>query len=184
LALSKRDSLQALLYGAETAPDGSPVGKTSVVMREAGFAMLRSPQVSVAARFGVHGGGHGHPDQLNILTYGAGRMFGVDPGSIGYGVPLFFEWYKTTISHNTVAVDQQEQPIVDAKVGQWKSTADETVLEGVAQPYPGVAFRRRLRLRGATLGDRFECESDAEHVYDWAFHAQGALKLSIAMQPH
>jgi hypothetical protein len=183
LSFGKRDSLQALLYGAESIPSGSPVPKTSVLLREAGYAMMRSPSVSVATRFGIHGSGHGHPDKLNILTYGAGKMFGVDPGSIGYGVPLFFEWHKTTVSHNTVCVDQLEQPVVDAKVVDWKAGGEETVIEGVAEPYPGVAFRRRLTLHGKTLEDRFTCESKAEHVYDWAFHSNGKLKVSIETKP-
>jgi hypothetical protein len=183
LSLAKRNSLQALLYGAETIPAGSPIGKRSVLLREAGYGMLRSPSVSVAARFGIHGSGHGHPDKLNILTYGAGKMFGVDPGSIGYGVPLFFEWYKATISHNTVSVDQQQQPVANAKVTEWSAAGEETVLEGLVEVYPGVVFRRRLRLRGNTLEDRFECEAKTNHVYDWAFHAQGALKVSVDMHP-
>jgi len=183
LSLGKRTSLQSLLFGADTVPTGSPVATQSVLLRETGYGMLRSSTVSVAARFGIHGSGHGHPDKLNILTYGAGKMFGVDPGSIGYGVPLFAQWYKTTISHNTVGVDQLEQPIVNAKVVQWNASAEETVLEGQAEPYAGVSFRRYLRLRGSVLEDRFTCESQANHVYDWAFHAHGALKVSLDMQP-
>jgi hypothetical protein len=183
ISLAKRNSLQALLYGAETIPVGSPIGKRSVLLREAGYGMLRSPAVSVAARFGIHGSGHGHPDKLNILTYGAGKMFGVDPGSIGYGVPLFFEWYKATISHNTVSVDQQEQSVADAKVSYWSSTDEETVLDGLAEVYPGVAFHRHLRLHGNSLQDRFECHSQANHIYDWVFHAQGVLKVSLDLHP-
>ncbi len=183
LSLARRESLQALLYGVEAIPSGSPIPKCSVLLREAGYGMLRSPVVTVAARFGIHGSGHGHPDKLNILTYGAGKMFGVDPGSIGYGVPLFFEWHKATISHNTVSVDQQQQEDADAKVVSWSSTGDETVFEGLAEVYAGVMLRRHLRLRGAALEDRYRCESDAEHTYDWVFHAQGTLKTSLEMRP-
>jgi hypothetical protein len=110
-------------------------------------------------------------------------MFGVDPGSIGYGVPLFWQWYKTTISHNTVGVDELEQPIADAKVLQWSASDQETVLEGQAEPYPGVLFNRYLRLRGSVLEDRFKCESKTSHIYDWAFHARGVLTVSLDMKP-
>jgi oligo-alginate lyase len=182
LSTTKRTSLQALLYGADTVPSGSPIPKRSVLFREAGYAALRSPSVTVAARFGIHGSGHGHPDKLNILTFGAGKMFGVDPGSIGYGVPLFFQWHKATISHNTVSVDQTQQTNAGAKVLQWSSTANETVLEGEAQVYPGVVLRRYIRLRGNTLEDRFTCESKDEHTYDWLFHAQGVLETSLKPQ--
>ena len=184
LSLTPRRSLTALLYGAESVPQGDPVARQSVVMREAGVAVLRSPHAAIAVRFGNHGGIHGHPDKLNIVTYGAGRLFGVDPGSIAYGVPLAREWYKTTVSHNTVVVDQTEQSKADGKYLDWSSTAGETMLKAAAEVYPGVTLRRWLRLRGATLEDRFECTSPAQHTYDWLFHAQGILTTSLEMRPH
>lgn len=99
--LGPRTSLIALLYGVETLPAGDPLPQKSLLFRESGFAALRSAKVTVATRFGLHGGGHGHPDMLNIVTYGAGQLFAVDPGSIGYGAPLHREWYRSTIAHTT-----------------------------------------------------------------------------------
>jgi hypothetical protein len=112
-ARSRRDSLEALFYGAEPIPSGPMIPEESVLLKAAGFAMLRAKGTSVAMRFGSHGGGHGHPDKLNIVTFGAGQLLGLDPGSIRYGVPLFREWYRTTIAHNTVTVDQRSQAASD-----------------------------------------------------------------------
>jgi oligo-alginate lyase len=186
-AMGKRDSLVALLYGADALPVGLDViPHKSVLMKEAGVAVMRSPQAAVAVRFGLHGSGHGHPDKLNIVTYGAGCGFGVDPGSIGYGVPLFFEWYKRTVSHNTVSVDEGDQTRADGEFIGWKSddAAGMTELSASAsRVYPGVILRRTLRLENATLHDRFECESDSEHTYDWLFHATGTLTTSLNMTP-
>jgi hypothetical protein len=181
--LAPRNTVTALLYGAEFVPSGNPVPKCSIVMREAGFAVLRSSPASVAVRFGKHGGGHGHPDMLDVITFGAGRLFGVDPGSINYGVPLHHEWYRSTIAHNTVSVDEAVQSTADGEFLGWSSDGGRTSLKAEAQVYPGVTFRRDLRLQGATLADRFSCESQAEHVYDWAFHSYGVLKTSINLQP-
>jgi hypothetical protein len=182
VAMAPRTSIQSLLYGADTVPEGNPIPTRSLLLKEAGYGLLRSPEVTVAGRFGIHGSGHGHPDKLNIVTYAHGTHFGVDPGSINYGVPLFFEWYKATISHNTVSVDERQQQRADARVTEWRAEAGETVLAGEAEVYPGVKFRRTLRLKGAVLEDRFECESETEHVYDWAFHSQGALGTSLEMK--
>jgi hypothetical protein len=33
------------------------------------------------------------------------------------------------------------------------------------------------------LQDRFECVSEREHVYDWAFHAEGRLTTSLPLEP-
>jgi hypothetical protein len=183
-ARTDRRSLQALLYGAESLPDGPFIPTGSELLPAAGFAMLRSGGAAVAARFGRHGGGHGHPDKLGIVTYGAGRLFGLDPGSINYGVPLHREWYRSTIAHNTVSVDRRIQAPVDGRLLEWKTGPGETTLRAEAgSVYDGVMLRRTLVLKSDRLADRFECSSAAEHDYDWSFHAPGALRTSLELQP-
>ena len=175
---------QALLYGAGAVPDGPMIPEESRLLRASGFAMLRANGTVAAMRFGLHGGGHGHPDKLNMVTWGAGRMWGLDPGSINYGVPLHKEWYRSTIAHNTVT---------------W--TAPHRLIK-TDRPAPG---RRRTgrdvyRLRGLRLsrgdadphgdGSRptvsttaSSASSAAEHTYDWAFHAAGRLTTSLDLKP-
>ncbi len=184
LAASRRDSITALLYGAVDTPRGPSIPEESELLGSAGFAMLRARGVAVAVRFGRHGGGHGHPDKLNIVTFGGGRLFGLDPGSINYGVPLHQEWYRSTIAHNTVAVDSANQTNTDGVAGAW--TVDGKVTRFVAsagQAYDGVKLERDLRLSPDQLEDRFTCSSTSEHVYDWAFHAPGTLTLSVKTEP-
>ena len=48
-------------------------------------------------------------------------MWGLDPGSINYGVPLHREWYRSTIAHNTVTVDGALQAEKDGQADQWKT---------------------------------------------------------------
>jgi len=183
VAASPRDSIEALLYGAAQAPAGPVVPTVSSLLPAAGFAVLRSPSASVAVRFGMHGGGHGHPDKLNIVTYGAGRRWGLDPGSIAYGVPLHREWYRTTIAHNTVTVDQASQANADGQLDRWDTSGGATTLEASAgEVYPGAVLRRILTLRGNRLLDRFECRSESEHTWDWAFHAEGKLTVSAPLE--
>jgi len=183
-ARTDRRNLQALLYGAESLPEGAFIPSASELLPSAGFAMLRSGGTAVAERFGRHGGGHGHPDKLSIVTFGAGRLFGLDPGSINYGVPLHTEWYKSTIAHNTVSVDRKTQAPADGTLIEWKTGPDETTLRAeAAGVYDGVTLRRMLVLKGNQLADRFECSSAAEHEYDYAFHSAGELKTSLDLQP-
>jgi hypothetical protein len=178
-AAGNRATLEALLYGRDEVPSGAMIPTESVLLKAAGYAMLRTPGAAAAVRFGMHGGGHGHPDKLNVVTFGGGRMWGLDPGSIAYGVPLHQEWYRTTIAHNTVAVDEGNQRAVDGQLETWRDGAFAAVAGAV---YPGVTLRRALAFRGQTLEDRFTCESDVEHVYDWAFHAPGKLVASVPLQ--
>jgi hypothetical protein len=179
-----RSSLHALLFGADTVPSGRLVPERSIVMRSAGFAVLRSGEHAIAVRFGKHGGSHGHLDKLNIVTYGAGELFGLDPGSISYGAALYREWYRTTIAHNTVSVDQQLQAPADGILETWEEGHDTSRLVAVADKvYRGVLLRREILLRRDEAIDRFECVSEDEHVYDWAFHAAGAVTTSLDRSP-
>jgi len=184
LSQARRESLQALLYGAEEVPSGPLIPEESVLLKAAGFAMLRAPATAVAVRFGMHGGGHGHPDKLNIVTFGAGQLFGLDPGSIDYGVPLHREWYRSTIAHNTVSVDQQVQANADGRLEKWAVESGVTTLVAAAdRVYPGVELRRSLTVRAGQITDRFECSAEGEHTYDWAFHAPGRLTTSLSLAP-
>ena len=178
---SKRDSVQSLLYGAESVPDGPLVPVESALLKSAGYAMLRDGGTAVAVRFGMHGGGHGHPDKLNIVTFGAGQLFGLDPGSIAYGVPLHREWYRSTVAHNTISVDQQLQANVD---GRLISFAKNQLVAEAGDVYPGVTIRRTLTLvRDGLLQDKMECRSESPHTWDWAFHAVGSFTSSLRFDP-
>lgn len=181
---SHRARLESLLYGAEEVPAGPAIPQASVLMRAAGFAMLRAGETAAALRFGMHGGGHGHPDKLNLVTVAFGRNLGIDPGSINYGVPLHKEWYRTTIAHNTVSVDGQPQADVDGTLVDWVVKDGATTIAAEAGTvYPGVALKRTVRLSAARIEDRFECASATDHTYDWAFHVPGRLTSSLKTVP-
>lgn len=185
-----RATLPALLYGAESLPsrDAAPLIATdSVLLKEAGYAALRSPSVTAVVRFGLHGLGHGHPDKLNVVTSAFNQTFGLDPGSVNYGAPLHAEWYRSTIAHNTVCVDQTLQANEDGEFLNWRGDNHTRVQwEGSAnRVYPGVSLTRSLQLQGAVLDDRFHCRSaSGPRTFDWAFHAPGVLTTSLALEPH
>jgi hypothetical protein len=182
-ARSHRDTLFSLLNGSEQIPTGAMIPETSSLLKEAGFAMLRGGGTAAAMRFGMHGGGHGHPDKLNLVTYGGGANLGLDPGSINYGVPLHREWYRSTIAHNTVSVDQKLQSSADGKLEKWDLADGSTTLSASANAvYPGVQMNRTVTVTPkGEIADRFECVSQSEHVYDWAFHVAGVLSSSVTL---
>ena len=161
LSRTKRGDVQALLYGVEETPTGPMIPEESTLLRAAGYAMLRAQGIAVAKRFGMHGGGHGHPDKLNIVTWGAGRLWGLDPGSINYGVPLHREWYRSTIAHNTVSVDERPQANVDGALETWSLEGGATTIAASADAaYPGVALRRTVTVR---RGDRKSTRLNSSH---------------------
>lgn len=182
VARTKRDSIEALLYGVEELPAGPMIPENSILLRDAGYAVLRSPAMVAAVRFGMHGGGHGHPDKLNVVTYGASHQGGLDPGSINYGVPLHREWYRSTVAHNTVSADEGIQRPADGQLEEWSPETGMTKLVASADNvYPGVRLRRTLELNAEQMTDRFECVSDSEHIYDWVFHVPGRIVTDLVL---
>ena len=203
-----RDSLDALLFGAHSVPSGGFPTLPSVHMPATGYAILRSQpdgngQPSPATeqyallKYGLHGGGHGHPDKLALNLYAQGGRQAPDLGTPGYGIDLFHGWYRQTISHNTViwtasrslraragtmpfAPDGPFQ-IADATM-EWGATVDpseDAPTDGVSgeaiDSYAGVTMRRVVLARPEYLVDIFVVGGREERRIDWVFRNAGAL---------
>ena len=118
-----RDSEEALLYGPDSVPadSGSFASPRSDLLPHSGFAVLRSAdplqrQSLALLKYGPHGGSHGHPDKLAITLYARGLAAAGDLGTQGYGIELHGQWYRQTVSHNTVLVGGQPQPQATGKL--------------------------------------------------------------------
>jgi hypothetical protein len=61
-------------------------------------------------KYGPHGGGHGHPDKLELDLHAFGVRLAPDAGSPAYISPLQGPWVRQTLSHNTVLLDEESQP--------------------------------------------------------------------------
>ncbi len=84
----------------------------SAVMTSFGFGALRDKARDVWMYFGSNGG-HGHRDTLNLGLTAFGLNFMPDlgyPEKTGYQ-PNRLQWVRSTLSHNTVMVDEKEQEI-------------------------------------------------------------------------
>ena len=180
---SRRDSMEALLFGIPELPSGGFISEESVLLKDAGIAVLRSKAgVTVAMKYGHAGGGHAHADKLGIVTFGAGQLFGLDPGSVSYGTPMHTQWYTQTVAHNTVAAARSSQAFTDVhKLEQWSSDGDGgTITASTDGVYSDFLLRRTLRLEGNVLDDRFEVVTPTRNTIDYVFHALGEFSSSLA----
>ena len=157
---------------------GEMQGLKSVDMRGTGLAVLRQDRGEsyLSVDYGHYGGGHGHPDRLALTWFARGRRWLCDYGTGNY----YFDhlrWYRSTIGHNTVAVDGRNHLPVE---GECALLAEGTHMaaavcevEGIA---PGVAARRTCALLGqGILIDVFQLKGDSAHRYDYALHSFGVL---------
>ncbi len=197
LAQSKRDSDYALLYGVPDVAQTISLRSTSQNYPASGYAILTAGQGNEATWFcldyGPHGGGHGHPDKLGFVLYGLGQIIAPDPGTANYGVPIQGGWYRTTIAHNTLTVDEASQKPTEGKCeaffvcSQARSAAEcrfSAVMAHAGNIYDGVSFRRTAALIGDNLLVFIDqIRADKEHTFDLAYHNVGKVLAPPDAQP-
>jgi len=82
----------------------------SVLLADQGLAVLRSGGGDRYASLeaGIWGGGHGHPDRLNLTLHAGGTHWLPDPGTGSYVSQALF-WYRSTLAHNAPRLDGRSQ---------------------------------------------------------------------------
>ena len=102
----------SVLYGRTRNRSKTPAPLQGSLQLGAGHAILRAGDSTAALTFGPFGGFHGHFDKLSFVYFSQGKELGYDPGrarSQAYRLPVHKNWYRATISHNTVLVDRASQ---------------------------------------------------------------------------
>ena len=102
---------RSLLFARETLPPLDRAALPSALLEGQGIAVFRRDRgkAYVALDYGHHGGGHGHPDRLNVLlANGAWRI--LDDMGTGSYVDPSLHWYRSTLAHNAPLVNGRSQP--------------------------------------------------------------------------
>jgi len=189
LSRYNRQSEWALLHGRTDVKRGQELPMVSGNYPATGNAILCSGQGTNALwlclDYGPHGGGHGHPDKLGFVTYGRGRILAPDPGTANYGVPIQSAWYRTTIAHNTLTVDETSQRPAEGKCEAFVATNNVAAVTATAgNIYNGVEFRRTIALlNGAYLLFVDQVAAEREHTLDFAYYNHGKLTHPPNAQP-
>lgn len=152
----------------------------SELFSAAGHAILRprgEAGIVAAITFAPFGGFHDHFDRLGFVLYAFGQECGVDPGraaSQAYRLPIHRNWYRATLSHNTVTVDEKSQTqgkgrcLTFAANDQYAAVGAE--LSGA---YKGVTHRRWLIATPTYLLVFDDLTADAPHRFDFWYHNRG-----------
>ena len=178
-------SWEGVLLGRESAiAPSAPANAAGSELKEgAGHGILRletadGPASAVLA-FGPFGGFHGHFDKLSFVSFALGQELAHDPGraaSQAYRLPVHHDWYRPTISHNTVLVDRTSQGEAAGEAELFVDTDElAAVLARTREAYPGILHRRLLALRPGYLlvADELLADDGEEHVFDWLYHQRG-----------
>ncbi len=195
-----RDSLDALLFGRAELPATALSALTSAHLPASGYAILRATpeacqdqenqQRYLLLKYGPHGGGHGHPDKLNLILYAHGQRLSPDLGTPGYGLDLFESWYRQTVSHNTITLDGRSQPAATGQAHAFRgdgayqiADASVTWADTDAGPYQDVTLRRVVLARPDYFLDLVWVDAPQPHRVDWIYHNRGTLGTALPLTP-
>jgi len=166
----------ALFWGVDELPatDGIPRMASSNDASE-GLAILRNSEDAVAMLdYGPGASAHVQHAKLNMLLYALGDIQFVDPGRLPYGNPMHAKWFRQTIAHNTVVVDEKSQAKAPGRLRAWMADGNFGVVRATCDgAYPGAVLDRTLLMNGNVVLDVFRCSADAERTFDMALHLQG-----------
>ncbi|HJU64037.1 MAG TPA: heparinase II/III family protein [Gemmatimonadaceae bacterium] len=180
-ALSRADlGWRSLLLARESLPPLSPVAPRSVVLEGQGFAVLRREggRVYSALDYGHPGGGHGHPDRLNLLLSIGDERWLDDVGTGSY-VDRTLHWYRSTLAHNAPLVDGRSQRPAAGVLRAFEERGGTGWVEA-AVPLPGIApavtVTRTLVAMPDYVIDRLEWTAEREVQLALPIHVEGDVE--------
>src|SRR5262249_18670563 len=92
---------KSLLFARPDLELGDAKPLPSVLQEARGIGVIRGDagRAYVALDYGTSGGGHGHPDRLNLLISDGDRRILDDMGTGSYVDPSL-HWYRSSLAHN------------------------------------------------------------------------------------
>ncbi|HEU5303841.1 MAG TPA: heparinase II/III family protein, partial [Gemmatimonadales bacterium] len=136
-----------------------------------GLAVLRRGNRYASLESGVYGGGHGHPDRLNLTLHADGEYWLPDFGTGSYVARDLF-WYRSTLAHNAPRLDGVSQPPGDAVCDNFEADGEWAWVRG---RYGELA---RVLVAGPEyLLDVVELAGTDERLLELPWHLSGRVEI-------
>ena len=181
-------SWRSLLFAREQLPQLVPSALESDLLPAQGIGVLRRDggTLYVALDYGHSGGGHGHPDRLNLLLSDGDVRWFDDPGTGSYVDPSL-HWYRSTLAHTAPLVDGRSQPAVDGRLLAFEDSGEAGWISAAAPLASDLRVRRSVVLLEDYLVDLLEWEGDTVHEIALPWHGVdlvNELDEPVARAPH
>ena len=162
-ALSRADlGWRALLFALPELPPARPAAPRSAHLPGQGYAVFRRDgDVYVGVDYGQSGGGHGHPDRLNVTLYEGTTRWMDDMGTGSYVDPSL-HWYRSTLAHNAPLVDGRSQPLGDGELRAYDEREGMGWVRAEFGLADGVSFERAVVVAPDYLVDELRWETGPE----------------------
>src|SRR5690606_6626913 len=158
--------------------------KKSYSMPGTGLGVLRRDEGAtyVGLEYGHYGGGHGHPDRLNLTLHADDVHWLADPGTGWYHLKEL-GWYRSSLAHNTVMLGGANQTPAEGELSAIGTAVGLSVAQAdVTGAYPGTRMRRTLGLAKGVLIDVVHVESDGSQPVDLTLNVRGRLELDVVTE--
>ena len=181
-ALSRADlGWRSLLFARETLPPLDRASIPSALLEGQGIAVFRRDRgkAYVALDYGHHGGGHGHPDRLNVLlANGAWRI--LDDMGTGSYVDPSLHWYRSTLAHNAPFVNGRSQPRTSGALLSYDERGDMGWARAAARisMQPEVVAERAITVLGDTMIDELRWIAGEAVRLELPMHARARPELA------
>ncbi|WP_158508834.1 heparinase II/III domain-containing protein [Gemmatirosa kalamazoonensis] len=172
---------RSLLHARPELPAAEPWMPESVLLPAQGIAVFRRDGGAryAALDYGTSGGGHGHPDRLNLLLADGPRRWLDDMGTGSY-VERTLHWYRSTLAHDAPLVDGKSQERVDGVLDAYDERGDWGWALGAAEISPGVRVARALVVGPRYVVDRLVWTADREVTLDLPLHVDADVDAPLA----
>ena len=165
-------SWRALLEMKPSLPeDTAPWSPGSSLIAGQGLALLRNGDRYASLECGAYGGGHGHPDRLNLILHADGEYWLPDLGTGSYVSRDLF-WYRSTLAHNAPRVNGVSQPLGSAVCDNF----DESGGWGWVRGRFGE-LARTLVAGPSYLLDVVELAAPEDRVLELPWHLNGKVEV-------
>ncbi|HEX5436429.1 MAG TPA: heparinase II/III family protein [Gemmatimonadaceae bacterium] len=179
--LSRSDlGWRSLLLARAQLPVLEPAAPRSALLEAQGIAVLRrnAGRTYVALDYGHSGGGHGHPDRLNLLLATGSDVWLDDVGTGSYVDPSL-HWYRSTLAHNAPLFGGRSQFPVHGVLRAFEERGgagwvDAEVPRGGLAP-GGYAARSVVAMPGYAV-DRVMWESSTETRFELPLHVNADVE--------
>jgi hypothetical protein len=164
-------SWRSLLFAREQLPPLVVSDLKSDLLPAQGIGVLRrnGGKVYVALDYGHSGGGHGHPDRLNLLLSDGDARWFDDPGTGSYVDPSL-HWYRSTLAHTAPLVDGRSQPTVSGRLLAFEDDGEVGWISAVAPLAEDLRVQRTIVLLEDYLVDMLEWTGDSAHEVAVPWH--------------
>ncbi|HEU4630891.1 MAG TPA: heparinase II/III family protein [Gemmatimonadaceae bacterium] len=172
-ALDRADlGWRSLLFALPVLPELTASTPASVLLPAQGLAVLRRDggRLYAALDYGLSGGGHGHPDRLDVLLSVGDERWLDDPGTGSYVDPTL-HWYRSTLAHHAPLLNGRSQPPADGVLRAWEERGGAGWVDAEVALAPGVTLRRALVAMPDYLVDELSWFADAPVTLDLPLHA-------------